>query len=155
MQMERFLGPWTSQLYALLRIVAGLLFACHGAQKLFGVLGGVGEQPGTAVPLYSLAGLAGGIELVGGLCITLGLLTSYAAFIASGEMAAAYFTAHAPRGFWPLQNNGELAILYCFLFLYMAARGAGIWSLEHRLGAVRPATREQAPYHTSASSSWP
>jgi putative oxidoreductase len=153
--MERFLGPWTSQLYALLRIVAGLLYACHGAQKLFGVLGGVGEQPGMAVPLYSLAGLAGGIELVGGLCIALGLLTSYTAFIASGEMAAAYFIAHAPRSFWPLQNNGELAVLYCFLFLYMAARGAGIWSLGHRLDAVRPATREQTPYHTSVSSSWP
>jgi putative oxidoreductase len=151
--MERFLGPWTSQLYALLRIVAGLLFACHGAQKLFGVLGGVGGQPGTAVPLYSLMGLAGGIELVGGLCITLGVLTSYAAFIASGEMAMAYFTAHAPRSFWPLENKGELAVLYCFLFLYMAARGSGIWSLEHRLRSVRPATREQAPYHTTAPSS--
>jgi putative oxidoreductase len=150
--MERFLGPWAPQLYALLRIVAGLLFACHGAQKLFGVLGGFGGQPGTAVPLYSLMGLAGGIELVGGLCIALGLLTSYAAFIASGEMAMAYFTAHVPRGFWPLQNNGELAVLYCFLFLYMAARGAGIWSLGHRLHSVRPAMTEQAPYHTTTSS---
>lgn len=150
--MERFLGPWTSQLYALLRIVAGLLFACYGAQKLFGVFGGVGGQPGTAVPLYSLMGLAGGIELVGGLCITLGVLTSYAAFIASGEMAMAYFTAHAPRSFWPLENKGELAVLYCFLFLYMAARGSGIWSLERRLHSARPASREQAPYHMTASS---
>ena len=153
--MERFLGPWTSQLYALLRIVAGLLFACHGAQKLFGVLGGVGGQPGTAVPLYSLMGLAGGIELVGGLCITLGVLTSYAAFIASGEMAMAYFTAHAPRSFWPLENKGELAVLYCFLFLYMAARGSGIWSLERRLYSAWPASREQAPYDMTASSSLP
>ena len=153
--MERFLGPWTSQLYALLRIVAGLLFACHGAQKLFGVLGGVGGQPGTAVPLYSLMGLAGGIELVGGLCITLGVLTSYAAFIASGEMAMAYFTAHAPRSFWPLENKGELAVLYCFLFLYMAARGSGIWSLERRLHSARPTSREQAPYDMTASSSSP
>jgi putative oxidoreductase len=153
--MARFLGPWAPQIYALLRIVAGLLFACHGAQKLFGVLGGFGGQPGTVVPLYSLMGLAGVIELVGGLCIAVGLLTGYAAFIASGEMAMAYFTAHAPRSFWPLQNNGELAVLYCFLFLYMAASGSGIWSLEHRLRSVRPATREQTPYHTSASSSWP
>jgi putative oxidoreductase len=152
--MERFLGPWAPQLYALLRIVVGLLFACHGAQKLFGVFGGVGEQPGATVPLYSLAGLAGGIELVGGLCIAVGVLTGYAAFLASGEMAMAYFTAHAPRGFWPLQNNGELSVLYCFLFLYMAARGSGIWSLERRLHSVRLATGEQAPYHTTTSS-WP
>ena len=153
--MERFLGPWAPQLYALLRIVAGLLFACHGAQKLFGVLGGFGGQPGTVVPLYSLMGLAGVIELVGGLCIAVGLLTGYAAFIASGEMAMAYFTAHAPRSFWPLENKGELAVLYCFLFLYMAARGAGIWSLERQLHSVRPASREQAPYDMTASSSSP
>lgn len=147
--MERLIGPWTSQLYALLRIVAGLLFACHGAQKLFGVLGGVGGQPGTVVPLFSLMGLAGLIEFVGGLCIAVGLFTSYAAFIASGEMAAAYFRAHAPRGFWPIQNNGELAVLYCFLFLYMAARGAGMWSLDQLWRSASAARRRQP--HASAS----
>jgi putative oxidoreductase len=143
-RMERLLGPWAPQLYALLRIVAGLLFACHGAQKLFGVLGGVGAPPGTMVPLFSLMGLAGLIECVGGLCIAVGLFASYAAFIASGEMAAAYFMAHAPRSFWPIQNNGEPAVLYCFLFLYMAARGAGVWSLDQVWRSTSSARRAQA-----------
>ena len=102
--MERWLGPPPPYLYALMRIVFGVLFACHGAQKLFGLLGG------TPVALVSLRGLAGLIELVGGLLIAVGFLTGYAAFIASGEMAMAYFMAHAPRGFWPIQNRGELAL---------------------------------------------
>jgi putative oxidoreductase len=145
--MERLLSAWASPLYALLRIVAGLLYACHGAQKLFGVLGGVGSEPGMAAPLFSLTGLAGVIEFVGGLCIAAGLFTSVAAFVASGQMAAAYFMAHAPRGFWPIQNRGELATLFCFLFLYVAARGAGVWSLDHGLRSIRlPRQRpSQAP----------
>jgi putative oxidoreductase len=106
-----------------MRIVVGLLFACHGAQKLFGFFGGVGEQPGTTVPLISLMGLAGVIELVGGLLIAIGLLTRLAAFIASGLMAAAYVMGHAPRGPWPIENDGELAVVYCFVFLYIAAKG--------------------------------
>jgi putative oxidoreductase len=110
--------------YALLRIVSGLLFACHGAQKLFGVLGG------HRVPIASQFGAAGIIEFVGGLLIALGLLTSIAALIASGEMAAAYFQAHLPRGPWPIQNQGELAVVYCFLFLYIATRGSGIWGID-------------------------
>jgi putative oxidoreductase len=122
--MERILGRFAPQLYALLRIVAGLLFACHGAQKLFGVLGG--QQ----VPLASQVGLAGIIEFVGGLMIAVGFLTGFAAFIASGEMAVAYFVAHAPKGPWPIQNGGELAVLYCFLFLYIASRGPGIWAVD-------------------------
>jgi len=136
--MERILGKFAPYLYALLRIVAGLLFACHGAQKLFGVLGGVGEQPGVAVTWWSLMGLAGFIELVGGLLIALGVLTSYAAFIASGEMAFAYFMSHAPRGFWPIENGGELSVIFCFTFLYMAARGAGRWSLGGSRGTSVP-----------------
>jgi putative oxidoreductase len=124
--MERVLGRFAPQLYALLRIVAGLLFACHGAQKLFGVLGG--QQ----VTLVSQRGLAGVIEFVGGLMIAAGAFTGMAAFIASGEMAVAYFRAHAPRGLFPIQNGGELAVLYCFLFLYIAARGNGIWSVGGR-----------------------
>ena len=115
-------------LYALMRIVFGVLFACHGAQKLFGLLGG------TPVALVSLRGLAGLIELVGGLLIAVGFLTGYAAFIASGEMAMAYFMAHAPRGFWPIQNREELALLYCFSFLYIATRGVCA-------GSTRRATR--------------
>ena len=110
--------------YALLRIVAGLLFACHGAQKLFGAFGG------QTMPLTSLMGLAGVIEFVGGVMIAAGFLTSVAAFLASGEMAAAYFMTHAPKGPLPIQNGGELAALYCFLFLYIAARGSGTWGLH-------------------------
>jgi putative oxidoreductase len=122
--MERVLGRFAPQFYALLRIVAGLLFACHGAQKLFGVLGG---QQAT---LTSQFGLAGVIEFGGGLMIAAGVFTGIAAFIASGEMAFAYFQAHAPRATFPIQNGGELAAVYCFLFLYMSARGNGMWSVQ-------------------------
>ena len=123
-------GPY---LYVLLRIIAGLLLACHGAQKLFGMFGGVGPPPGTTVPLFSQMGLAGIIEFVGGLLMAVGLFTSPAAFIASGEMAFAYFLAHFPHGFWPIENKGELAVLNCFLFLYMAAHGTGVWGVEKRM----------------------
>jgi putative oxidoreductase len=122
--MEKVLGSFAPQIYALFRIVAGLLFAQHGAQKLFGALGG--EQ----VELVSRAGLAGVIELFGGLLIAIGLFAGLAAFIASGEMAFAYFIAHASGGLFPIQNRGELAVLYCFVFLYIAARGSGIWSVD-------------------------
>jgi putative oxidoreductase len=77
---------------------------------------------------------AGVIELVGGVLVAVGLATSYAAFVASGEMAAAYFMVHAPQGFWPLQNKGELAVVYCFVFLYVATQGSGSWSLDRVLG---------------------
>jgi putative oxidoreductase len=123
--MERILGKYSSQLYALLRIVAGLMFAMHGSQKLFGV---PGENP--AMPLASLMGFAGLIELVGGILIALGFFASIAALIASGEMAVAYFMAHAPKGSLPIINQGELAVVYCFLFLYIAAHGSGIWSID-------------------------
>lgn len=115
--MQRVLGRMAPTFYGVLRIVAGLMFAIHGAQKLFGIFGG------RQVTLMSQSFLAGVIELVCGLMIAAGLFTSVAAFIASGEMAAAYFIAHWPRGPVPIQNGGELAVLYCFLFLYMAARG--------------------------------
>ncbi len=85
-------------------------------------------------PLRAESGVAGIIELVGGLLIALGLFASYAAFIASGEMAYAYFTQHAPRGTWPILNGGELAVLYCFLFLYIAATGSGVWSVDALTG---------------------
>ncbi len=122
--MEGILGRFAPQIYALLRIVSGLLFAVHGAQKLLGVLGG--QQ----VPIMSQFGLAGVIELVGGLMIAAGVFASLAAFVASGEMAVAYFQAHAPKAFWPVQNGGELAVLFCFVFLYVAARGNGTWSVQ-------------------------
>ena len=129
--MERTGSKYAPYLYALLRIVAGLLFACHGAQKLFGSFGGIS---GHTVPLFSLMGLAGCIEFFGGLLIALGILTNFAAFVASGEMAFAYFMQHFPRGFWPIQNGGEVVVLYCFLFLYIATEGAGLW----RVGRRRP-----------------
>ena len=122
--LEKALAPFAPYTYALLRIVAGLLFVSHGGQKIFGWFGG---QP---VPLGSLFGLAGIIELILGLLITIGLLTSYAAFIASGEMAAAYFIGHFPKSFWPLENGGEPAVLFCFIFLFMAIHGSGIWSVD-------------------------
>ncbi len=123
--MDRFLGNYSPQFYALLRIVAGLMFAMHGSQKLLGWPG-----DGNTVDIASLMGLAGIIELVGGLMIAFGFLTSWAAFIASGEMAVAFFMAHFPQHWNPLINKGEAAVLYCFLFLYMAARGSGIWSVD-------------------------
>ncbi len=114
------------QAYALMRIVVGFLFLFHGLQKLFGLVGG--QQ----VPLASLPGLAGIIELVGGGLVMIGLLTPIAAFICSGEMAYAYFTVHQPTGTWPIQNRGELAALYCFVFLYIATRGTGLWGVERK-----------------------
>ena len=124
-----FLQNYTSQIYGVLRIVSGALFACHGAQKVFGVLGGAGGS-GHAAQLLSLHGVAGIIELVGGILIAIGLLTRYAAFISSGQMAVAYFMVHVRGGFWPIQNGGELAVLYCFLFLYIAANGTGSWGVQ-------------------------
>jgi putative oxidoreductase len=120
--LARVAGP----AYAAFRIVTGFLFAFHGAQKLFGAFGG------QAQPLASMPGAAGAIELVCGVLVMVGVLTGIAAFLASGEMAVAYFLAHAPKGLWPIQNGGELAALYCFAFLYIAARGAGMWSLGGR-----------------------
>ena len=124
---------YAPQLYALFRVVVGFLFLFHGLQKVFGMFGGLGGQ---AVPLGSLFGAAGIIELVCSVLIMLGLFTRIAAFIASGEMAAAYFIAHFPMGLVPMQNGGELAVLYCFAFLYIAARGPGMCSLD---GMRRPA----------------
>lgn len=124
--MPNLLGRFTPTLHALLRIVAGLLFLQHGLPKLFGGFG-TDRAP---VELMSQMGLAGVIEVFGGAAIALGFLTGPIAFIASGEMAVAYFLAHAPRGFWPVANGGELAALYCFVFLYFAATGAGKWSID-------------------------
>ncbi|MSO56089.1 MAG: DoxX family protein [Acidobacteria bacterium] len=117
--MERWLGKYSEPLYAVVRVGVGLLFACHGAQTLFGVLGG---QSQLANPTLLTAGI---IEFLGGGLVALGLWAGYAAFIASGEMAVAYFTAHALGGFWPVVNKGELAVLNCFVFLYVASRGSG------------------------------
>lgn len=123
------LSIWAPRVLSILRIVIGMLFLAHGLVKLFGFP--VGAQPGQ-VPLASLFGLAGLLELVGGAAIVLGLFTRPIAFILSGEMAVAYFMAHAPQGFFPVLNGGELAIIYSFAFLYFAAAGAGPWSLDAR-----------------------
>ena len=136
--MEAFLGRFSGPLYAVFRIVTGLLFAQHGAQKLFGLLGGMGESGGSAAFL-SLMFFAGVIEFFGGLLIAVGFLASWVAFVASGEMAAAYFMAHASRALFPIQNQGELAVLYCFVFLYIASRGAGTWSLDEAFGKSKKA----------------
>jgi putative oxidoreductase len=122
--MTRFLGKYSEALYAVMRIVVGLLFACHGAQKLFGVLGGHN------LPTNPQMVTAGIVEFIGGGLVALGLWAAYAGFVASGEMAAAYFMMHAPRGFWPIANGGELAVLYCFVFLYIASRGSGHLSFD-------------------------
>ena len=125
--MEKWLGKYSDFLYALMRIVAGLLFACHGAQKLFGVLGGQKQE----APLMIAGGV---IELVGGTLIAVGFFTGFAAFICSGMMAVAYFKSHAPGGIWPIMNRGELAALYCFVFLFIASRGSGILSIDALIG---------------------
>ena len=114
--MRKNLSEWA---YALLRIVSGLLFLGHGLQKVFGILGG------NAMPLASRYGAAGLIEIVCGALIAAGAYTPVVAFMASGEMAFAYFLSHAPRGWNPLANQGEQAVLYCVLFLYVATRGGG------------------------------
>jgi putative oxidoreductase len=110
--------------YALMRAVIGLLFACHGAQKVFGAFG----SPGAGGDGFMI--LAGLIELVAGVGIAAGLLTRTFALLASGEMAVAYFKAHAPKGFWPIENGGELAVVYCFVLLAVAALGSGELSID-------------------------
>jgi putative oxidoreductase len=118
-----FLERFTDALYALFRIVFGLMFFSHGAQKVLGWFGG--QKMDAPLPL-----VAGWIEIVTGLLILIGLFTGVAAFIASGEMAVAYWMVHAKTHWWPVVNHGEAAVLYCFAFLYIAARGSGIWSVD-------------------------
>lgn len=118
---------WEPRALGLLRIVTGFLYLQHGTAKLFGV-------PHIAmfdhVTLFSLLGFAGMLELIGGMLILVGLLTRPTAFILSGEMAVAYFIAHAPAAFLPILNQGELAVVYCFVFLYLAVAGAGAFSID-------------------------
>ena len=128
--MEKFLTPYAAQAYAVMRIVVGLLFLCHGLQKVFGLFGGVNGAP---APLLSLFGIAGLIELVTGALIVVGWFAGSAAFLASGQMAAAYFIGHASQGtpLVPMLNKGELAALYAFVFLYFAVAGSGSWALDN------------------------
>ena len=127
MQMQR--TNLESYARSVLRIVVGLLFCCHGLQKLVGMFGGMGGK-GAVAAFPSLFWFAAVLETVGGLLILIGLCTRPVAFVLCGEMAVAYFRSHAPRGMWPIQNGGELAVLYCFIFLYLSSAGAGPISVD-------------------------
>jgi putative oxidoreductase len=122
-------GNWSGYARSILRIVAGAMFATHGFQKLFGFFGGVGG-PGLVARMGSQPWIAGVLEAAGGLLIMLGLFTRPVAFLLCGEMAVAYFRVHASRSFWPIRNAGELAVMYCFLYLYLLAAGPGPLSLD-------------------------
>jgi putative oxidoreductase len=123
-----WLSRWQPQLLAILRIIVALLFIEHALIKLFGFP--PGGQPGLQ-PAMTLLWVGGVVELVTGVLVLLGLFTRLAAFVASGEMAVAYFMFHFPSGFWPAVNMGEAAILYCFVFLYIAAAGPGAWAIDN------------------------
>lgn len=123
--MKPFMSSFNDQCYALMRIVAGFLFLWHGAQKLFGIPSAI---PGD-VPAF-ITYIAGPIELFGGILIMIGLCTHWAAFLASGLMAFAYWIGHGMKALLPLENKGELAALYCFVFLFIATQGGGIWSVD-------------------------
>ena len=114
-------------LRSLARIVLGFTFSLHGWQKWFGAFGGLG---GHTPPMASMLGLAGIIETIGGALIILGIFTRPVAFLLAGEMAVGYFTSHARNGLWPISNGGELAVIYCFFFLWLSSAGAGPWSLD-------------------------
>lgn len=120
-----FMSGFNSHCYALMRFVAGFLFLWHGAQKLFGY---PSPMP-SGVPAFIIY-VAGPIELIGGILVMIGLFTTWAAFLASGQMAVAYWMAHGTKAFLPIQNNGELAVLYCFVFLFISSQGSGIWSVD-------------------------
>jgi putative oxidoreductase len=137
--MPTFMKPYEPQAYALLRIVAGLLFIWHGTQKLLGF-------PGTPPPVPGfVAFIAGPIELIGGLLVMIGLFAGWAAFLCSGLMAAAYWMAHGFNALFPIANGGELAVLYCFVFLYIAAKGSGIWSVDAARGETVGFSRTPSP----------
>src|SRR5690348_8583517 len=124
--LTAFAQSWRPQLLSVLRIVAGFMFMLHGAQKLLGFPAPFPSH----IELFSLLGLAGILELFGGALVMIGLFTRPVAFILAGEMAFAYFMRHFPRSFWPVVNAGDAAVLYCFVFLYIAAAGAGPWSID-------------------------
>lgn len=131
--MKPFMSPCNAHCYALMRIVAGFLFLWHGAQKLFGFPSAM--PPG--VPEY-ITYIAGPIELIGGILIMVGLFTSWSAFLASGLMAFAYWIGHGTKALLPLVNNGELAALYCFVFLFISTHGGGIWSIDALMNRRKP-----------------
>jgi putative oxidoreductase len=125
--IDSFRARWTPRLLSVIRIILAFLFIPHGAQKLFGFMA---PPQWSTPPIFSLVGVAGALEFFGGMLILLGLFTRPVAFILSGLMAVGYFMIHAPQGFWPLQNKGELAVIYCWLFLFLSVAGGGAWSLD-------------------------
>jgi putative oxidoreductase len=125
--MPTFMQPFAQQTYAMMRIVTGLLFLWHGTQKLFAF-----PLPPPPVPTFVIY-IAGPIELVGGFLVMVGLYAGWAAFLCSGLMAFAYWMVHGLQALFPIQNGGELAALYCFVFLYISSRGSGIWSVDAAL----------------------
>lgn len=127
MALNDVCAAWAPRLLSILRIMSGLLFMQHGTAKFLGI---PYIQQMANLPTFSPSWIAGVFELIGGALLVIGLFTRPVAFLCSGLMAAAYFMAHAPRGFYPIINAGELAVLYCFVFLYIAAAGAGPWSLD-------------------------
>ena len=127
--MAAFMQPYNSQTYALMRIIVGFLFLWHGCQKLFGFPGTLPE----GVPAFIIY-VGGSIELIGGTLIMIGLFTRWAAFICSGEMAAAYWMVHGTKALLPIVNGGELAVLYCFVFLFISTHGGGLWSVDAAQG---------------------
>jgi len=133
--MRSFMSEYSTLCYALMRVVVGFLFLWHGSQKLFGFPSGMPS----GVPAF-ITYVAGPIELIGGILIMIGLFTHWAAFISSGLMAFAYWMAHGTKALLPLQNNGELAVLYCFVFLFIAAQGGGIWSVDSLMDSGRGKT---------------
>jgi putative oxidoreductase len=128
-----FLSRWSPQLLSVLRIITALLFFAHGSAKLLGFPLVEALQ---GVPIGSIYGIAGIIEIIAGILLVIGLFSRLVAFIVSGEMAIAYFHTHAPQGFHPLNNGGESAILFCFIFLYIAAAGPGPWSVDASRGST-------------------
>jgi putative oxidoreductase len=136
--MDSFLGRYSEYIYAILRIVSGFLFIWHGTQKWLSFPPQANASPGG---MTATMAVAGSIEMLGGFLIMIGLFTGFAAFIASGLMAFAYFIGHfSTSAFLPIVNRGELAVLYCFVFLYIAARGSGMWSVEGAFKGSRTAT---------------
>lgn len=121
----KFISPYQEQLYALLRIISGFLFFCHGVEKIPDIINVAQTSP------LSINVIAGTIEFIGGLFIMIGFWTPYSAFICSGEMAVAYWMKHGPHGLLPINNHGELAILFCFIFLFIAAKGSGVFSIDN------------------------
>jgi putative oxidoreductase len=139
--MTKFLGRYSEYIYAILRIVVGFLFFWHGWQKLIGPVPQQPADPAAASHgMTALTAIGGTIELLGGFLIMIGLFTGIAAFLASGMMAVAYFMVHfGMQNFLPIVNKGELAVVYCFVFLYIASRGSGVWSVESLFKGSRAA----------------